>query len=153
MTKSPFLPEGYEPPATGAGHYTKLQPGANKLRILSSAVVGYLYWTVDKKPVRLHDYPKVAPANMRQEENDRIKHFWAFKVWNYATGQLEIMELTQATIQGQIQGLVGSDDWGDPRDYDITINKKGSGKETEYSALPSPKGTRSCEHQGAARDR
>ena len=30
-------------------------------------------------------------------------------------------------------------DWGDPRDYDITITKTGQKLDTEYTVMPSPK--------------
>jgi hypothetical protein len=46
--------------------------------------------------------------------------------------------ITQASIQGPIEDLVANEDWGDPREYDLTITKKGEGLETEYSVQPSP---------------
>lgn len=132
-----FLPEGYEVPKTG-GSYTKFVAGDNKFRFLSKPVMGYEYWNTEGKPVRLHEFPEMKPANMRA--GDVIKHFWAMKVWNYRTGALEVLEFTQSTIQNAVLALAGSEDWGDPRDYDVTINKSGSGKEnTKYSVMPSPK--------------
>jgi hypothetical protein len=59
-------------------------------------------------------------------------------VWNYEAARLQILELTQASIQGPIEDLVANADWGDPRDYDITITKKGQKLDTEYSVQPSP---------------
>jgi len=131
-----FLPPNYEVPKTG-GSYTKFQPGDNKFRILSAPVMGFEYWNTEGKPVRLHNYPDVKPANMRNGET--IKHFWALKVWNYRTEALEVLEIVQSTIQSAILALSSSADWGDPREYDITINKSGSGKEnTKYAIMPSP---------------
>jgi hypothetical protein len=46
-----FLPTNYEVPVSD-GNYMKLKIGENRFRVLSSAIVGYEYWTKDNKPVR-----------------------------------------------------------------------------------------------------
>lgn len=33
---------------------------------------------------------------------------------------------------------IQSEDWGDPRGYDVTVNRKGKSLETEYTVQPSP---------------
>jgi len=135
-----FLPDNYERPATSGGNYAKLEDGANRFRILSNAIVGWLYWNSDNKPVRLREKPETLPEDIRMENGkpDKIKHFWAFSVWNYKDNRLQILELTQASIQGPIEDLVVSADWGDPKEYDLTITKKGQKLDTEYSVQPSP---------------
>jgi len=35
--------------------------------------------------------------------------------------------------------LALNEDWGDPRDYNITVVKKGQKLDTEYTVTPSPK--------------
>lgn len=67
-----------------------------------------------------------------------MKHFWAFVVGNYREAKLQILELTQASIQGPIEDLVVTPEWGNPTEYDITISKKGQKLDTEYSVPPSP---------------
>lgn len=135
MTK-PFLPEGYEVPKTGGGAYMKLKVGPNKFRILSETTTGYEFWTKENKPVRVREYPTSVPDTIRSDS--KIKHFWAFVVWNYAEGAVQILELTQTTLQGPILDLLNSEDWGDPRGYDLTVNRKGEDLETEYTVQPSP---------------
>jgi hypothetical protein len=132
-----FLPTGYKRPETAGGSYAKLEDGANKYRILSGAIVGWLYWTTENKPVRLKERPQTAPADIR--EGDKIKHMWAFVVWSYRDNKVQILELTQASIQGPLEDLVMSDEWGDPKEYDITITKTGQKLDTEYTVMPSPK--------------
>ena len=81
------------------------------------------------------------PLDLRQNDDgsyDRIKHFWGVPVWNYAESAVQILEITQATIQAGITDLVQSEDWGNPRGYDITINRKGEKLNTEYTVQPSP---------------
>jgi hypothetical protein len=127
------LPEGYDKiPSTG--RYMKLQEGENVLRILSSAIVGWVYWNTSGKPVRLRERPAARPMDIRTEPDGKesIKHFWAFAVWNYAEKMVQVLEVTQVQIQGGIKALVDSKHWGDPKNYDITINRSGSGFDTEY---------------------
>jgi hypothetical protein len=66
------------------------------------------------------------------------KHFWAFVVWNFDTKAIEILEISQSTIQTAMEELVNSEEWGDPLGYSITVNRKGENLETEYSVVPSP---------------
>jgi hypothetical protein len=66
------------------------------------------------------------------------KNFWAFVVWNFDTKAVEILEITQTTIQTALEELINSEEWGDPLGYSITVNRKGDNLETEYSVVPSP---------------
>ena len=132
-----FLPKDYKRPEPSGGNYAKLEDGHNRFRILSSAIVGWLYWTTENKPVRLKERPEKAPIDIR--EGDKIKHMWAFVVWNYRDNKVQILELTQASIQGPLEDLVMSEDWGSPTEYDITITKTGQKLDTEYTVMPSPK--------------
>jgi hypothetical protein len=128
-----FLPEGYEQPE-GGGNFMKLQDGENKIRILSKPIVGWLDWK-DKKPYRF------TMKNKPDKPMDKnpIKHFWAFIVWNYNDQAVQVLEITQQTIQTAIANLSKDEDWGAPYEYDIKIVKKGKDLETKYSVTPSPK--------------
>lgn len=133
-----FLPKDYTVPETASG-YMKLKDGENVFRVLSSAITGFEYWTNDNKPVR-SPYPFDETPNIKvvNGQPQRVKHFWAFVVWNYATKAVEILELTQSSIQNAITNLIEDADWGNPKDYDIKITRTGAGLETEYSVNPKP---------------
>jgi hypothetical protein len=135
-----FLPDNYERPATSGGNYAKLEDGQNRFRVLSAAKVGWLYWNTQNKPIRLAEKPDNTPEDIRVENGkaDKIKHFWAFVVWNYRDSKVQILEITQASIQGPLEDLVTNPEWGDPKEYDITITKKGQKLDTEYTVQPSP---------------
>jgi len=134
-----FLDPNYKVPA-GSQKYFKFQQGENNFRVMSSAIVGYEYWTEDKKPVRLREMWKKKPADIKVEANGsyRTNHFWAFVIWNYEANAIQIMQITQKTIQRAIKSLVDNKKWGDPKNYDLTITKTGEGLETEYSVMPNP---------------
>ena len=106
-------------------------------RILSSAIVGYQYFTKDNKPVRQKEPFDEAPLDIK--EGGKIKPFWAFIVWNYQFKRVQILELTQKSIMTYIKkALVDNVKWGDPKMYDITVNKTGEGLDTEYTVAGEP---------------
>lgn len=130
-----FLPQGYEAPQTG-GRYLKFAQGANKFRILGNAILGWEDW-IDNKPVRsIFAGPDSKPKAHDQKRS--VKHFWAFPVWNYKTSQIEILEITQRSIQDNIQALFKDTAWGSPFKYDITVTKSGEDLETKYATMPAP---------------
>jgi hypothetical protein len=100
--------------------------------------VGWQYWAEDGKPVRAKDMWRTVPTDANLKKGWPQEHFWAFVVWNFDTTAVEILQLTQATIQSALQELLNNEDWGDPRNYSITINRKGEALDTEYSVVPSP---------------
>lgn len=135
MTNS-FLPQGYTQPKS-SGNYMKIEDGENRFRILSSPILGWLDWSPEKKPVRLPMDKKPAKPMV---EGNKVKHFWAFVVWNVKEEKVQILEITQASIQGAIQALNLDADWGNPvGQYDIKITKKGQKLDTEYTITPVPK--------------
>lgn len=130
---SDFLPQDYTVPQ-GGGAYMKIQQGENKIRILSKPIIGWLDWK-DKVPHRFRFNAKPE----KPLDKGPIKNFWAFIVWNYNEQAIQVLEITQATIQGAIQNLSRDSDWGAPYDYDIKITRKGQDLSTEYSITPVPK--------------
>lgn len=133
-----FLPNDYKVPTSNSS-YTKLQDGENTIRILGSAIIGYQYWTKDKKPVRQKESFLETPEDAKLDNGQfKPKHFWAFPVYNYEQKAVQIMEITQATIQQAITALVQNDKWGNPTGYDITITKTGQDLETKYAVMPNP---------------
>jgi hypothetical protein len=134
-----FLPQDYEAPKSQGGNYMKFQDGENRFRVLSSAIVGYEYWNNENKPVRSKEpFTETPNAKMNQDGRVSIKHFWAFVVWNVKEEKLQVLEVTQAGIQQSITTFVSNEDWGDPKQYDILINREGEGIETRYTVTPCP---------------
>lgn len=129
-----LLPENYVAPAQGGGSYTRLLDGETRIRILSQAIVGWEDW-LDKKPVRyrMNEKPKVS-----FDPKKPIKHFWAFIVYNHTVNQIQIMQITQATIRSSLEALSKDQDWGSPYFYDIKITRTGEGVDSKYTVNPSP---------------
>ena len=140
-----FLPNNYETPATNA-NYLKFADGETRFRILSKPVIGWLDWK-DKKPLR---FPMNAKPEKPVDPTKPIKHFWAMLVWNYAASRVQVLEITQSTVQKAIEHLSKDADWGAPFGYDIKVTKKGKDKDTEYSVTPTKPKT--FEHYETAKD-
>ena len=138
MNDSFFPTADYKVPITSS--YMKLVEGKNKFRVLSSAIVGYEYWTEDNKPVRSKTPIDEEPTNIKRDKdgNYNISHFWAFVVWNYDAKRIQILELKQKGVMTYMQGLVNDEMWGNPKGYDIVITRKGSGFDTEYITTANP---------------
>lgn len=146
MSVQDFFPPDYDLPKSG-DKYTRLQDGQNRLRILSAPIFGYVWWedTDDgRRPVRV-PYNKVP-------SNPDYKHFWAMKVYNHDKECVQVLEVTQRTIQEAIRDLQMNVKWGDPRAYDIVIVRKGEGLETTYGVQPEPKEVLTAEIKKAHRD-
>jgi len=134
-----FLPENYQVPES-TGKYLKLKSGKNTFRILTDAVVGYEIWIEDSKDGQIFERPvraKTLDELKTYQSSKKIKHFWCLSVWNYELQQVQLFVITQKGIQTGIMDLFRSE-WGDPKNYDITINKTGEKMETRYNVFPNP---------------
>jgi len=137
-----FFPPNYKVPS-GASRYLKLEAGKNTIRILSDPIIGYEYWSEEdgkKTPIRVKTIKEVPQEVVHATDpSEKSKHFWAIFVYSRELDSIQLLEITQATIQGGIKSLVDDTDWGDPRSYDISINRAGEGLDTKYTVNPKPK--------------
>src|SRR5690348_10958471 len=103
-----FFPTDYKTIPKPPSDYMKFEEGKNSIRILSSAIVGYQYWTNENKPIRLRTMPDELPSDIKPEKDGtfKIRHFWAFVVWNYELKRVQILEVTQNTVMKGIKALV-----------------------------------------------
>lgn len=131
-----FFPDSdYKIPETG--NYMKFSEGDNTFRVLSSAIIGYEYFTNENKPVRMKTSPDSMPSDIKND--GAVKHFWAFVVYNYESKRIQILELTQKGIMKTMQFYIKNPKWGNPREYDFIVTRTGSGMGTEYAITVSPK--------------
>lgn len=137
MNNGFFPDENYKMPSTS--NYMKFIDGDNKFRVLSSAIIGYEYWNRENKPIRSRaPFDETPDAKTEKDGSVRVNHFWAFVVWNYNEEKVQILELTQKSIMKFIQAHVKNEKWGDPKGYDIVVNRVGSGFDTEYTISADP---------------
>lgn len=128
-----FLPQNYEAPASNKGAYFKPTETKTKIRVMSSAITWWLDWN-DKQPVRTKERPQTS-----FNPDKPAKHFRAFIVWNYAKEELQIWEVTQASVREQFTKLI---QWerGNPQWYDVIVWKEGKDLDTKYFVTTTPQG-------------
>jgi hypothetical protein len=137
-----FLPNTYNIPQVPSA-YMKFQQGQNKFRILSPAITGFEYWNKENKPVRSKENWKVIPQDIKIGDDGfptPIKHFWAFAVWNYEEKMVQILEITQSSIQRGLKIKIDNRE-GKATENDFIITREGKGFDTEYDidvADPTP---------------
>ena len=132
------IPDKFEP-QSAQSNYLRLIPGSHRIRILSSAIAGWVFWedTPDggRKPTRLP-----LEENPPVEQAETVKKFLAFPVWNYEFSRVQIWEVTQATIQRELKAYEKDSEWGNLMDYDLSIERTGNDKNnTKYRVSPKPK--------------
>ena len=134
-----FLPRNYTKPVPNS-NYVRLNEGDNKFRILTSAIVGWEYWTQDNKPMRSKERFNIIPTDARIDDDGKFKpkHFWACVVWCYTSNSIKIWEITQKSIQDDLLGYVKSEDWGDIKNYDVVVKRTGERLETRYQTVANP---------------
>lgn len=144
-----FLPKNYNVPEAPS-RYMKFGEGANKFRILSSAITGWEWWTGSDNEREVHRVKLESEIddNIPREGDDRARHFWSCVVWNRKAfkdendkwiGAIQILQLTQKSIMTQLKALLDDEEWGSPKEYDITITKTKTGPrpvDVEYTTMP-----------------
>lgn len=153
-----FLPPQTKKPESSSSHYMKFADGDNKIRIVTDAITGWLYWVKGEgdtnKPVRVKAMPDEVPAEALPDKfGNYVKEFYAFGVWNYNEKKIQILEVTQTSIQEALFNLHSSEDWGDPKSYNITIIRGDKGGRVKYDVQPSPPSELSMEIANAVAEK
>ena len=140
---SDFIPEWYEIPKTQS-RFTKFEKDeTTRVRVLPS-------W-LDLDTIRYFEYfdtswekPKpirsIKPFTETRwiRDWDKVKLVWSMKVWNYNEECIQIMSISQKTIQQAIFDLYMDDDYKSPTWYDLKIKRTGDKLETKYSVIAWP---------------
>lgn len=145
-----FLSDDYKVPTQS--RYMKWNEGENRFRILGSfengtAIMGYEYWVSrdggGRMPVRVKMGTTIDTSKLEVDpktgKKDLPSHFWALPVYNWMEDKIQILEIKQKTIMEAIKNLARNKKWGDPENYDITVNKNVDSGKVTYNVVPEPK--------------
>jgi len=135
-----FLPADYEVPKR-PGKYLKFADGkSTRFRILSQTpVMGNVGWDESGERPRPIRKPSDATWKHGEVRDDKISHFWLLGVWNYDAGRIQVLELTQSTIQEPIKECAQDADYGHPTGYDIVVKRVTKAKKVTYTVMPKPR--------------
>ena len=156
--------------STGSGggylQLSKLPDGGSvRFALLSDEPLeGYECWgqyNGQSKPFRFPEEP--TPEDVSVELGDfepregrggpgtvDVKFFIAVPVYNYESGKVQVLQITQKSILKEIDQISQMEDYADILAWDFTISKKGSGLLTEYTVRPVPRKKGAQEHIDAA---
>lgn len=131
-----FYPKGYEPKESN-NDYAKLEEGENRFRIMRKPIMGWEFWYEDegRKVKRVREFSIAAND---ERASGGIKEFHAFVVWDYREEMIKLLNITQRGIQKDLYGYANDEDWGDPTEYDIVIDREGTGLDTKYGTRAKP---------------
>ena len=79
-----------------------------------------------------------------------VKFFIALPVFNYESGKVQVLQITQKSIIKELDQISQMEDYSELLEWDFTVSKKGSGLLTEYTVRPVPRKKGSQEHIDAA---
>ena len=151
-----------EKPKANKDEYLKFEKeGTYRFRVMGilgdehNFIHGYIAWDNENKPHReaFVEGSKGSEELIAKDRNNEPKYFWAFVVifinavdrenkpiFEVKEGKPQVLEIQQITIQQGIARLLNDVDWGDPKEYDITVNRVGLDKgDTKYHVNAKPK--------------
>ena len=149
-----FFVPGHEIPEK-RNQFMKLEYGKNRFRFIGEPVSGFLFFgKVERedgsevvRPFRrreaegefpLEDLIELNARMSKEGELEKQKYFVSSLVYNYGKDKLQVLEITQKSILKALKSYVESEEYGHPNGYDLTVEKKGEGLNTEYTVLASP---------------
>jgi hypothetical protein len=143
-------PQNYEVPKSDSKYMSFKTPGKYTFRILQAPIFGWEGWKViDGKNVPVRFPMDEKPSDTSSFKEGRINHFWAMPVFNFNTGKVEVLEITQKTVQEAIEAYARSE-WGSPLGYNLTVTREGTGRDdTKYTTMNGPKSELSEEAKAA----
>jgi hypothetical protein len=132
-TISPFS-SGYTDPKKPS-KYLKLSEGTHLLHFLTEPkdVVSYFVQFVDGNDGKKQKIctPDLGDGNQPAD----TKRTWAFKVWNYDIEEIQILEVSQRSIQDYLHSIATGKIRKDWTKYPIQITRKGEKMETVYTCM------------------
>ena len=79
-----------------------------------------------------------------------IKEAIAFPIYNFDSGSVQVLSLTQKSVVRELDQLSQMEDYQDVLSWDFSLSKKGQGLTTEYTLRPVPRKKGAQEHIDAA---
>ena len=117
----------------------------SKIRILGafiddSMIEGWRAFNTSGMPIRRKNKDEIDLNELGKNsfgQDEKPIKFWAFPVFVYEESNVQICEIHQVGLMRELERLGNDRNWGDPRLYDISIMKTGSGNRTAYQVTPS----------------
>lgn len=121
--------------------FLKLEEGETDVRVIDvEPVVGYEVFFETNEGLK----KETSPRQFTQEQLQGLtlkgnpKQFVLFLVYDYYSQQFKFWNVTQQSILNSLIAYKNKSAYGKLHNYDITINRKGSGMDSEYTVMALP---------------
>jgi len=121
----------------GGNDFMNLEEGSNIVRVVTSPYQFYVAWTQDASGQNRKIRSAVENCPLAKR-GDKIQPRWYIGVLDRKTNQPKILEVGRQIFQ-QVVALRKREKWGDPRAYDINIERQPKGSQPLYVVMPEPK--------------
>lgn len=134
----------------GGNDFMRLEEGSNVVRIFTKPNQFYVIWCQDAtgKQRKFRSAVENCPLVQRGEKPQAR---WFVGAINRKNGRPSILEIGPQ-IYKQILGLRKKSAWGDPRAYDIDIERQPKGSQPLYVVSPEPKSQLTNDEKGAIKE-
>jgi len=134
----------------GGNDFMNLEEGSNPVRLLGSPFQFYIHWTKDATGANRKVRCALDGCPLCQT-GERASARWYVPVINRKTGRCAILEIGPQIFK-QILGLSKKEKWGNPKNYDIDIERQPKGSQPLYIVSPEPKEKLSEDEVGMAKE-
>src|SRR5208283_479783 len=123
--------------------FVRLDEQRTQVRVLGEPVVYARHWTIgstgENCTVKCPDFGNITrkscPVCAMGDAKSKARIRAIFPVIDRRTQSIKLLDIPQ-TVAAQIKSLKNNADWGDPINYDITIQKNKSARKVDYQVLP-----------------
>lgn len=121
----------------GNSNFMNLEEGSNPVRLVGSPYQFYIHWAKDATGANRKVHCALDGCPLCQA-GERASARWYVPVINRKNGRCAILEIGPQIFK-QILGLKKKQKWGNPRHYDIDIERQPKGSQPLYIVSPEPK--------------
>jgi len=134
----------------GGNDFMNLEEGSNPVRLLGSPYQFYIHWTKDETGANRKVRCALDGCPLCQR-GERASARWYVPVINRKTGRCAILEVGPQIFK-QVLGLNKKDKWGNPKKYDLDIERQPKGSQPLYIVSTEPKEKLSEDEVGMAKE-
>ncbi|MFA5024035.1 MAG: hypothetical protein WC523_03725 [Patescibacteria group bacterium] len=134
----------------GGSDFMNLEEGSNPVRIITSPYQFYIHWASDATGANR----KVRCASdgcPLCQQGERAVARWFVGVLNAKTGKPAILEIGPQIFK-QMHAFFKNPKWGDPRKYNIDIQRQPKGSQPLYIVTPEPKEALTDDQKGVIKE-
>lgn len=134
----------------GGNDFMQFEEGNNPIRMITSPYQFYIHWAKDQTGANRKVRCALEGCPLCQQ-GEKAQARWFVGVINRKTNKPAIAEIGPQIFK-QMLGLAKKEKWGDPRKYDVDIERQPKGSQPLYIVSPEPKEPLSEEEKAVAKE-